>query len=407
MNRGRVTGEPPFVCDEWSHLQANAHNSPKARSTPDQAGISRPPRVRDRRSPRRCSPGSPRASSAPPCASTAPPASSPSRSRTAPRAGFEAAVEAARAAGFEPVVRLAGGRAAVFHEGTLALAWATPGRAARGRHPRALRAARRASSSAALRGARRRRPGRRGPRRVLPRRLERQRPRAHEARRDRPAADRRRRARRRGAGGDRLRARARGARAGLRGARARLGPARPPAASPTRSRGRRSADAEEAIVAELADARSSSSTPSSTRRRSRSPPSSSPATSRWDDLARWRRRPPRCRPSRRGGAPRQKVTPLELFFDLVFVFAFTQVTGADGREPDLGGPRPGDAGAGGRLVGVGRLRVADQRPALRRRDRAGRAARGDGRDAGRGARGAARRSATTRSSSASPTSPSA
>ena len=41
-------------------------------------------------------------------------------------AGFEAAVEAARAAGFEPVVRLAGGRAAVFHEGTLALAWATP-----------------------------------------------------------------------------------------------------------------------------------------------------------------------------------------------------------------------------------------------------------------------------------------
>ena len=35
---------------------------------------------------------------------------------------------------------------------------------------------------------------------------------------------------------------------------------------------------------------------------------------------------------------------------------------------------------------MGRLRVADQRPALRRRDRAGRAARGDGRDVGRGAR---------------------
>lgn len=44
--------------------------------------------------------------------------------RAAP--GFAAAVEAARAAGFEPVVRLAGGRAAVFHEGTLAIAWATP-----------------------------------------------------------------------------------------------------------------------------------------------------------------------------------------------------------------------------------------------------------------------------------------
>ncbi len=43
-------------------------------------------------------------------------------------AGFEAAVEAARAAGFEPVVRLAGGRAAGFHEGTLALAWASPQR---------------------------------------------------------------------------------------------------------------------------------------------------------------------------------------------------------------------------------------------------------------------------------------
>lgn len=40
-------------------------------------------------------------------------------------AGFAAAVGAARAAGFNPVIRLAGGRAALFHEGTLALAWAT------------------------------------------------------------------------------------------------------------------------------------------------------------------------------------------------------------------------------------------------------------------------------------------
>jgi lipoate-protein ligase A len=41
-------------------------------------------------------------------------------------AGFESAAEAAAAAGFQPVVRLAGGRAAAFYEGTLAIAWATP-----------------------------------------------------------------------------------------------------------------------------------------------------------------------------------------------------------------------------------------------------------------------------------------
>jgi lipoate-protein ligase A len=46
--------------------------------------------------------------------------------RAAP--GFDAAVRAARAAGFEPVVRLAGGRAAAFHEETLAIAWATRAR---------------------------------------------------------------------------------------------------------------------------------------------------------------------------------------------------------------------------------------------------------------------------------------
>ncbi|HKH13050.1 MAG TPA: hypothetical protein VKA47_00170 [Solirubrobacterales bacterium] len=41
---------------------------------------------------------------------------------------FPAAVRAARAAGFAPVVRLAGGRAAVYHERTLALSWAVPDR---------------------------------------------------------------------------------------------------------------------------------------------------------------------------------------------------------------------------------------------------------------------------------------
>jgi lipoate-protein ligase A len=39
-------------------------------------------------------------------------------------AGFDEAVQAARGAGFEPVIRLAGGRAAVYHEQTLALSWA-------------------------------------------------------------------------------------------------------------------------------------------------------------------------------------------------------------------------------------------------------------------------------------------
>ena len=40
--------------------------------------------------------------------------------------GFPEAVDAARAVGFKPVVRLAGGRAAAFHEGSLAIAWAVP-----------------------------------------------------------------------------------------------------------------------------------------------------------------------------------------------------------------------------------------------------------------------------------------
>jgi octanoyl-[GcvH]:protein N-octanoyltransferase len=39
--------------------------------------------------------------------------------------GYPAAVQAARAGGFEAVERLAGGRAAVFHEGTVAIAHAT------------------------------------------------------------------------------------------------------------------------------------------------------------------------------------------------------------------------------------------------------------------------------------------
>src|SRR5687768_9033333 len=40
--------------------------------------------------------------------------------------GYRQAVDAARKGGFEAVERLAGGRAAVFHEGTIALAHAVP-----------------------------------------------------------------------------------------------------------------------------------------------------------------------------------------------------------------------------------------------------------------------------------------
>jgi octanoyl-[GcvH]:protein N-octanoyltransferase len=40
--------------------------------------------------------------------------------------GYANAARAAHEGGFEPVLRLAGGRAAVFHEGTLACSWAVP-----------------------------------------------------------------------------------------------------------------------------------------------------------------------------------------------------------------------------------------------------------------------------------------
>jgi lipoate-protein ligase A len=46
--------------------------------------------------------------------------------RDATHPGYPAACAAARAQGFAPVERLAGGRAAVFHEQTLAFAWAVP-----------------------------------------------------------------------------------------------------------------------------------------------------------------------------------------------------------------------------------------------------------------------------------------
>jgi lipoate-protein ligase A len=42
------------------------------------------------------------------------------------RPGYPAAIGAATSLGFAPIERLAGGRAAVFHEGTLAFSWAMP-----------------------------------------------------------------------------------------------------------------------------------------------------------------------------------------------------------------------------------------------------------------------------------------
>jgi octanoyl-[GcvH]:protein N-octanoyltransferase len=46
--------------------------------------------------------------------------------RDSVKAGYRAATEAARRAGFAPIERLAGGKAAAFHEHTLAIAWAIP-----------------------------------------------------------------------------------------------------------------------------------------------------------------------------------------------------------------------------------------------------------------------------------------
>jgi lipoate-protein ligase A len=43
--------------------------------------------------------------------------------------GFPAAVSAAREVGFEPFIRLAGGRAAVFHDRSVAMSWVMPDRA--------------------------------------------------------------------------------------------------------------------------------------------------------------------------------------------------------------------------------------------------------------------------------------
>ena len=64
--------------------------------------------------------------------------------------------------------------------------------------------------------------------------------------------------------------------------------------------------------------------------------------------------------SQRSVEDEHPVAPLELLFDLVFVFAFTQVTTLLHEPLDLGGPRAGALDHDGALVGLGSVRVVDE-----------------------------------------------
>ena len=90
----------------------------------DHARVHRPPRVRHRRLARDPRAGRARASCRRRCGSPARARWSRSASRTSRAPGYAEAAAAARDHGFEAVKRLAGGRAAVFHEQTVAFAWA-------------------------------------------------------------------------------------------------------------------------------------------------------------------------------------------------------------------------------------------------------------------------------------------
>ena len=94
------------------------------------------------------------------------------------------------------------------------------------------------------------------------------------------------------------------------------------------------------------------------------------------ELQGWRRcpSPPHARGSRFGATRREgeRVTPLELFFDLVFVLAITQCTALMAHHPTWSGLAQGLLVLGDPLVGLGRLRLADQR----HRPRGGRGAAG-------------------------------
>ena len=85
-----------------------------------------------------------------------------------------------------------------------------------------------------------------------------------------------------------------------------------------------------------------------------------------------------------------QVTPLELFFDLTFVFAMTQVTILLADDPTWGGMFRGMLVLAALWWALGRLRVADERDGRRRGRRSARHARGDGRDVRRRSGGAGR-----------------
>ena len=103
-----------------------------------------------------------------------------------------------------------------------------------------------------------------------------------------------------------------------------------------------------------------------------------------------------ARPRRMAPAMRQQetVTPLELFFDLVFVLALTQCTALMADEPTWEGLAKGHPRAGRAVVVVGRLRLADERHRPRGGRRPARDLRGDGGDARRRRCACPRRSAT-------------
>ena len=105
--------------------------------------------------------------------------------------GYAAAVSAARGQGFEAVLRLAGGRAAVFHEGTIGIAHAVHETSPRAGMQAAVRVHGRPAGPRPER-ARSGRAGGGGAGRVLPRHLQRERGRRAEARRRRTAPDRER-----------------------------------------------------------------------------------------------------------------------------------------------------------------------------------------------------------------------
>ena len=105
-----------------------------------------------------------------------------------------------------------------------------------------------------------------------------------------------------------------------------------------------------------------------------------------------------------GARGERRASYLELFFDLVFVYAVTQVATLILGDTSPGGFAARGADAGDDLVGVVGVRVDDERHRPQHRHRPGRAPAGVGELVLRGARGARRRSARRASGSPSPTS---